>query len=50
MRGAADEATAKLVDVLDGRPTTIDGVIAFAKAPPSICSAKRRRRRSSRLS
>lgn len=29
--GAADEATAKLVDVLDGRPTTIDGVIAFAK-------------------
>lgn len=29
--GAADEATAKLADVLDGRPTTIDGVIAFAK-------------------
>ena len=28
---AADEATAKLVDVLDGRPTTIDGVIAFAQ-------------------
>ena len=29
----ADEATAKLVDVLDGRPTTIDGVIAFAQGP-----------------
>ena len=28
---AADEATAKLVDILDGRPTTIDGVIAFAQ-------------------
>lgn len=31
--GAADEATEKLLDVLEGRPTTIDGVIAFAEGP-----------------
>lgn len=30
---AADEATEKLLDVLDGRPTAIDGVIAFAEGP-----------------
>ena len=30
---AVDEATAKLLDILEGRPTTIDGVIAFAKGP-----------------
>ena len=30
---AADEATATLVDILDGRPTTIDGVIAFLQGP-----------------
>ena len=30
---AIDEATTKLLDVLEGRPTTIDGVIAFAEGP-----------------
>lgn len=30
---AVDEATKQLLDVLEGRPTTIDGVIAFAKGP-----------------
>ncbi len=30
---AADDATAKLLDILEGRPTTIDGVIAFAEGP-----------------
>lgn len=30
---AVDEATTKLLDVLEGRPTTIDGVIAFAQGP-----------------
>ena len=30
---AIDEATRKLLDVLEGRPTTIDGVIAFAEGP-----------------
>lgn len=30
---AADEATEKLLGILDGRPTTIDGVIAFAEGP-----------------
>ncbi|MCI8452007.1 MAG: 3-hydroxyisobutyrate dehydrogenase [Eggerthellaceae bacterium] len=29
----ADEATEQLLDVLEGRPTTIDGVIAFAEGP-----------------
>ena len=29
----ADEATEKLLDYLDGRPGTIDGVIAFAQGP-----------------
>lgn len=29
----ADEATEKLLDILEGRPTTIDGVIAFAEGP-----------------
>lgn len=28
---AADAATEQLLDVLEGRPTTIDGVIAFAE-------------------
>ena len=28
-----DEATTKLLDVLEGRPTTIDGVIAFLQGP-----------------
>lgn len=28
---AVEEATKQLLDVLEGRPTTIDGVIAFAK-------------------
>ena len=32
-RDAADEATQKLLDVLEGRPTTIDESIAFAKGP-----------------
>ncbi len=30
---AVDEATSQLLDTLEGRPTTIDGVIAFAKGP-----------------
>ncbi len=29
----ADDATVKLLDILEGRPTTIDGVIAFAQGP-----------------
>ena len=28
---AADAATERLLDILEGRPTTIDGVIAFAE-------------------
>lgn len=31
--GVADEATEKLLDILEGRPTTIEGVIAFAQGP-----------------
>ena len=30
---AVDAATTALLDVLEGRPTTIDGVIAFAQGP-----------------
>jgi hypothetical protein len=30
---AADEATTQLLDVLEGRPTTIDEAIAFAEGP-----------------
>ncbi len=30
---AVEEATTKLLDILEGRPTTIDGVIAFAQGP-----------------
>jgi hypothetical protein len=30
---AVETATNKLLDVLEGRPTTIDGVIAFASGP-----------------
>lgn len=30
---AVEEATTKLLDVLEGRPTTIDGVIAFFEGP-----------------
>lgn len=30
---AADVATETLLDILEGRPTTIDGVIAFAQGP-----------------
>ena len=30
---AVEAATTTLLDFLDGRPTTIDGVIAFAKGP-----------------
>lgn len=30
---AVDAATTALLDILEGRPTTIDGVIAFAKDP-----------------
>lgn len=30
---AAEKATTKLLDTLEGRPTTIDGVIAFAEGP-----------------
>lgn len=30
---AADKATTELLDVLEGRPTTIDGVIAFLQGP-----------------
>ncbi len=30
---AADAATEQLLDILEGRPTTIDGVIAFAEGP-----------------
>lgn len=30
---AVEAATEKLLDVLEGRPTTIDGVIAFAEGP-----------------
>ena len=31
-----DDATNKLLDVLEGRPTTIDGVIAFAEGPAAV--------------
>lgn len=31
--GAADIATTKLLDILEGRPTTIDGIIAFYQGP-----------------
>ena len=30
---AVKDATNKLLDILEGRPTTIDGVIAFAQGP-----------------
>lgn len=30
---AVQEATTKLLDILEGRPTTIDGVIAFLEGP-----------------
>ncbi len=30
---AVEAATAKLVDFLEGRPNTVDGVIAFAQGP-----------------
>lgn len=30
---AVEAATSQLLDVLEGRPTTIDGVIAFAEGP-----------------
>lgn len=30
---AVDAATTKLLDVLEGRPTTIDGLIAFLQGP-----------------
>lgn len=30
---AVEAATTKLLDTLEGRPTTIDGVIAFAQGP-----------------
>lgn len=30
---AAEKATTELLDVLEGRPTTIDGVIAFFEGP-----------------
>ena len=30
---AVDEATTEFLDILMGRPTTIDGVIAFAQGP-----------------
>lgn len=30
---AADDASAKLVDYLDGRPRTIDGLISFLEGP-----------------
>ena len=30
---AVEAATAQLLDILEGRPTTIDGVIAFAQGP-----------------
>ena len=30
---AVEEATTKLLDTLEGRPTSIDGVIAFAQGP-----------------
>lgn len=30
---AVEQATEQLLDVLEGRPTTIDGVIAFAQGP-----------------
>lgn len=30
---AVEDATNKLLDILEGRPTTIDGVIAFAEGP-----------------
>ena len=31
--GAADEATRVLIDILDGRPTDIEGVLAFTAGP-----------------
>lgn len=31
--GAVEAATNALLDILEGRPTTIDGVIAFAQGP-----------------
>lgn len=30
---AVEDANTKLLDILEGRPTTIDGVIAFAEGP-----------------
>ena len=30
---AVEEATTKMLDILDGRPTTIDGLIAFLQGP-----------------
>lgn len=30
---AVEQATEQLLDILEGRPTTIDGVIAFAQGP-----------------
>lgn len=30
---AVEQATKQLLDILEGRPTTIDGVIAFAQGP-----------------
>ncbi len=30
---AVEKATTELLDILEGRPTTIDGVIAFAEGP-----------------
>lgn len=30
---AIEQATEQLLDILEGRPTTIDGVIAFAQGP-----------------
>lgn len=30
---AVEQATTELLDILEGRPTTIDGVIAFAQGP-----------------
>ena len=32
-KDAVEAATTKLLDFLEGRPTTIDGVIAFAQGP-----------------
>lgn len=43
---AAEEATAQLLDILEGRPSTIDDVIAFAQGPAAQILAKQQARKA----